>query len=194
MNGEMDLKQRILEAVGKQINLYGVKRFTVEDVAREIGISKKTIYKYFSGKDEMVREFISMSIDDNIKSTNEAIDKEESLFGKINAALLSHHKYEIPLEFLDGVQKYYPEEWKKIEKQREYKIEVVSSLIKEGIEDGKIRKDINPDIIGLILDKMTLAIMDYSFLMKSNLNVNKALKEIEKILLDGIVAHNKDTI
>lgn len=183
------MKERIIESCAKYINLYGVKRFTVDDIAKDLGISKKTIYKFFSSKDELVSKFVSTSLEDNIQHTLEAIDKEKTIVAKLNVALLSHHKYEIPLEILEGIQKYYPKDWEKIEEQRNFKLKLVRDIIKQGIDLGRFRSDINTEVISLILDQSTRAIFDYNFLVDNNLNINKAVKEIEKILLYGILAN-----
>lgn len=182
------MKERILEACGKYINMYGVKRFTVDDIAKDLGISKKTIYKYFDSKDIIVSEFINLSLEDNINKTLYAVNNETTIIGKLNAALLSHHKYELPLDILEGIQKYYPNDWKKIEEQRNFKIKLVRDIISEGIASGQLRDDINIEVLSLILDKSTRAIFDYDFLIDNNLNINKAVTEIEKILIYGILA------
>lgn len=119
------MKERIIESSAKYINLYGVKRFTVDDIAKDLGISKRTIYKYFDSKDELVSEFISTSIKDNINNTLEVVNKEDTIIDKLNAALLSHHKYEMPLDILEGIQKYYPKDWQKIEEQRNFKVKLL---------------------------------------------------------------------
>jgi AcrR family transcriptional regulator len=184
------MKERIIESCAKHVNMYGVKRFIIDDIAKDLGISKKTIYKYFKSKDELVSEFVSTSLEGNIQYTLEAIDKEETIVGKLNVALLSHHKYEIPLEILEGIQKYYPKDWEKIEEQRNFKLKLVRDIIREGIDLGQLRSDINTEVISLILDQSTRAILDYNFLVDNNLNFNKALKEIEKILLYGILKNS----
>lgn len=185
--GSDEMKERIIESVAKFINLYGVKRFTVDDITADLGISKKTIYKYFRSKDELVSEMIRVSIEDNINSTINAVKKEDTIIGKLNAALLSHHKYQIPLEILESIQKFYPKDWEKIEEQRKFKLKLVRDIICEGIEIGKLRKDINIEVLSLILDRSTSAIFEYDFLVENNLNINNAVREIEKILLYGIL-------
>ena len=182
------MKDRIIEACSKYINLYGVKRFTVDDIAKDLGISKRTIYKYFESKNELVSEFISSSLKDNIDNTLDAVNKEDNIIGKLSAALLSHHKYEMPLDILEGIQKYYPKDWEKIEEQRNFKIKLVREIISEGISSGALRSDINIEVISLILDKTTRAIFEYNFLVENNLNINNAVREIKKILLYGILA------
>lgn len=181
------MKERIIESVAKYVNLYGIKRFTVDDIAKDLGISKKTVYKYFKSKDELVSEFIRTSIEGNINSTIDAVELEDTIIGKLNAALLSHHKYQIPLEILDGIQRFYPKDWERIEEQRKLKLRLVRDIICKGIETGKLRKDINIDVLSLILDKSTSAIFEYNFLIDNNLNINSAVREIEKILLYGII-------
>lgn len=181
------MKERIIESVARFVNQYGVKRFTVDDIAKDLGISKKTIYKYYRSKDELISELIRLSIEDNIKSTLYAVEKEDTIIGKLNAALLSHHKYQLPLDILEGIQKFYPKDWESIEEQLKFKLKLVRDIINEGVATGKLRKDINIEVLSLILDKSTSAIFEYNFLLENNLNINNALREIEKILLFGIV-------
>lgn len=180
------MKERILESVSKLVNQYGVKRFTVDDIARDLGISKKTIYKYFKGKDDIISELIRSSLEDNINSTLEAVEKEDTIIGRLNAALLSHHKYPLPLDVLEGIQKYYPSDWERIEEQLRFKLKLVRDIIRQGIDSGRIRKDINIEVLCLMLEKSTSAILEYKFLVDNDLNVNNALREIEKILIYGI--------
>lgn len=183
----MVLRKRIIESAAKYVNLYGIKRFTVDDIVKDLGISKKTLYKHFKSKDELVSELVRTSIEGNINTTVEAVKKEESIIGKLNAALRSHHKYQLPLDILEDIQKFYPEDWERIEEQRRLKLKLVRDIISEGVKAGQLRKDINIEVLSLILDKSTRAIFDYDFLVESNLNINNAVVEIEKILLHGIL-------
>jgi AcrR family transcriptional regulator len=48
------MKERIIETSGRLFMRYGVKSITMDDIAKELGISKKTIYQHFSDKDEIV--------------------------------------------------------------------------------------------------------------------------------------------
>ncbi|WP_372999836.1 TetR/AcrR family transcriptional regulator [Lutispora sp.] len=181
------MKDRIIESASKYINQYGVKRFTVDDIAKDLGISKKTIYKYFDSKNHLVSEFIRTSIEDNNNKTLEAVDKEDTLIGKINAALLSHHKYQMPLDILEDIEKYYPEDWERIQEQLNFKLNLMRDLVSEGIGSGKLKEDINIDVLILIMERSFRAILEYDFLVKSNLNINNAVKEIQKIILFGIL-------
>ena len=50
------MREKILNVVAQLINRYGLKKFTVDEVATTLRISKKTIYQYFSGKDEILND------------------------------------------------------------------------------------------------------------------------------------------
>ena len=52
------LREPIVLATHKCFHLYGFRRTSVDEIASRIGISKKTIYKYFSSKDELIRAVI----------------------------------------------------------------------------------------------------------------------------------------
>ena len=50
----MEIKNKIIAKSDELFRLYGVKSVTMDEIARELGISKKTIYQYFKDKDELV--------------------------------------------------------------------------------------------------------------------------------------------
>lgn len=184
------MKNRILESVKKFIDLYGIKRFTIEDISKDLKISKKTIYKHFESKDQLISEYLRISIEDMEKLTLEAVEKEDTFIKKIHKALYYYHKNEIPIRILEGIQRFYPNEWKYIEKKRKFKIELVQNLIKAGIESGEIRKDIHPEIVSIMLDKVTSSFLDYEFLKENNFSISQATDEFEKILFFGILEQN----
>lgn len=145
-----DSRKEILEGTNQLFLRYGIKSITMDDIARHLAMSKKTIYQYFQDKDELVAAVADMEMNgqsckwDDIKnSSNDVIEcmqrattmmKEE--FGKIN-----------PVLFLD-LKKYYPNAWKRFEKfKTEFVYHSIKGMLEKGIEQGYFRKDINVDIL-----------------------------------------------
>jgi len=125
----------------------------MDDVASELGISKKTLYQFVSNKNELVEKVILSEMErgkichENIKSMN--LNAIEELFevSKLMNELLKNHN---PALFFD-LKKYYPALFKEITTiKREKAYESVLNNLKLGIKEKLYRKEINPDIIAKI--------------------------------------------
>ncbi len=132
---------------------YGIRSVTMDDVARDMGISKKTLYKYFSNKAELVdkgvRLLMSKILESNqclIKSTNNAIDDLVDIMRSIESRVRSTHpaiQYQL--------KKYYPSTHEYMEtKKREMILEMTRANLKKGIAQGLYRNEINVDIIAYL--------------------------------------------
>ena len=58
----MDTKQRIQEKANDLFRRYGIKSITMDEIATQLGVSKKTLYQYFSDKDELVEAIVKNTI------------------------------------------------------------------------------------------------------------------------------------
>lgn len=146
----MAAKLKILKGAEELIFKYGIKNITMDDIARHLSMSKKTIYKYFKEKDEIIHSLMQLSIEEDKCRFKEVYDKslnvvEEAfemmkemreVFSKIN-----------PIVFHE-LHKYYPETWKEFQSFKSGFIQemVERSLIK-GQKDGLIRKDLNTKLL-----------------------------------------------
>ncbi|MCS4477207.1 TetR/AcrR family transcriptional regulator [Clostridium botulinum] len=62
------MKQKILDITSKNIELYGLKKFTMDDISYDLKISKKTIYKYFKSKNDLISQYFNEIIDSDKKA------------------------------------------------------------------------------------------------------------------------------
>lgn len=106
----MTIKSDVLKCSVTNFTKFGSKRFTMDELANELGISKKTIYKYFNSKEDLVVEsviFLIQSFKDDIKtiivSQNEPITSIILIYKKG----FEHLKNFKP-SFIFGLKKYYP--------------------------------------------------------------------------------------
>ncbi len=141
------------EIIEKVLNLYlkyGIKSITMDDAAKELGISKKTLYQYFSDKDDLVQKVIAFHF-----------DRQQSAMAKLNqnyvnaiqelllvSKNLSDFINAINPSFTYDLQKYYPEIWKNIMNERRSHIYLqIRQNLEKGIAEGLYRSDVNVDII-----------------------------------------------
>ena len=141
---------KIIEKVTQLYRQYGIKSVTMDDVARELGISKKTLYEHFEDKEDLVSKVVEYALDERRSSLNEIntmnLNAIEELFHyhKFQTDLLK--QYSPPIEY--DLKKYYPELFKKIlEIKREYMYKIVLNNLKKGKKQGFYRKDLDEEII-----------------------------------------------
>lgn len=140
----------IIEKVGNIYHRYGIKSVTMDDVAHELGISKKTLYQYVDNKTDLVTKVI----EHQIESTNCQMNnlKEKSLNAIEELLEVNNHllrmRAEINLSAEYDLRKYYPDLYEKIKKNQRVKMlqSILDNMIK-GKKEGLYRKDLKEDII-----------------------------------------------
>jgi TetR/AcrR family transcriptional regulator, cholesterol catabolism regulator len=129
---------------------YGIRSVTMDDVARELGISKKTLYLHFRDKDDLVQKVLenNMSVlyKDIDKSQNDSSNAVENLL-QMSRILTQMLKQVNPSVTYD-LQKYYPNIWAKIfTTRRDHIFEQIRGNMIKGIKEGLYRADLDVDII-----------------------------------------------
>lgn len=146
----MSEKVKILARVNRLFMSYGIKSVTMDDVARELGISKKTLYKHFQNKKDLVKQTTLFHFETEKEKMFEIQDDSANAIDEMIklAEHVSRQLSGINPSITYDTQKYYPESWKIF---LDYKINFVFSCIRanlsKGIEQGYYRASMNPDII-----------------------------------------------
>ncbi len=144
-----DFKNMMVK-VRELYNKYGIKSITMDDVAKELGISKKTLYQFVSDKDDLVGKFI----DNEIEIRQEQICKclsgvwnaIEELF-EISIFMTKVMRDQNPATEYD-LKKYYPQHYQKTVKiRRERMYNYILLNLKKGKEEGLYRQDLDENII-----------------------------------------------
>ena len=129
---------------------YGIKNITMDDVARELSISKKTLYQYVNDKDDLVGKFIENEIDlrfeEIYKCFKIGFNAIEELF-EISIFMNRMMKDQNPTTEYD-LRKYYPHHFQKtVKARREGMYEYILLNLKKGKEEGLYRSDMDEEII-----------------------------------------------
>jgi|694.fasta_scaffold136134_3 AcrR family transcriptional regulator len=143
-------KQKILESAGKLILKYGVKSMTMDDIARELGISKKTLYLYVEDKNDLIKQVIEldMKLDHDaicsiVDRKLNAIDENFEIFKSI-----IQNVGDVPPNILYDLKKYHPEAYEMHKNfMWTFSKQCIEDNLKKGILEGYYRQDINSTII-----------------------------------------------
>lgn len=142
--------QEYIKKVCDMFKNYGIKSVTMDDVARELGISKKTLYLHFKDKSELVGIILKREFKEKADEFSEAMENKENAIEE----LFEYYKVQIKIltnqkpNFLYDLKKYYSTHFDEFtKKKKERMMESVMKNLKRGKEEGLFRADINEDIV-----------------------------------------------
>ncbi|WP_272151643.1 TetR/AcrR family transcriptional regulator [Tenacibaculum aiptasiae] len=160
------MRDKILEKAGQMFLNYGFKSVTMDDIAGDLAISKKTLYKYFSNKSDLVDasiEAVQKAIDDTIMLIKEqkynAIE-EEFAVKKVFKEMFKNAK----ISPMFQLKKYYPESYTNlIEREVCMFRDCNSDNLEKGIEQGLYRPEIKKELVTNFYFTLIFGIFDSDY-------------------------------
>lgn len=145
----METKERILETSEELFFRFGIRSVTMDDIAKALGISKKTIYIHFKDKDEIVEGVAEQALQRDKCESEKIHDRAKDPIDEIiqSTQLMRDMVANIHPALLFDLQKYHPKAWKRYTGHKEGFVKIVLRNITEGQQQGLYREDINPDIL-----------------------------------------------
>ncbi len=187
----MEMQERILQKAADLFLLYGIRSITMDEIALQLGISKKTIYQFFADKNELVTAVIIKILEHNRdcchsykKTARNAIDEVflamemvQEMFENMNPSMLF------------DLEKYHPVAH---EKFVNYKNHFLHKTIREnldwGIKEELYRDDFNTTIVTLIrLESIMLPFRQKTFL-RNRFKIAEVQQELIEQFLFGVAS------
>lgn len=182
------MKEKIIEATIRVFNQKGLK-FTMDDIAKELSMSKKTIYTVFEDKESLLFEMVDYCFD-KIKESEDAVLSDETLSTaeKIRKILgvLPESYMDIDFRQLYSLKAKYPKTYRKVEQRLESGWEKTIALISQGMEDGIVRP-VNVQIVKMMLEASIEQFFARDILIRNGLTYQEALDEVVRVIVDGII-------
>lgn len=161
-------RRQILEAAGRLFNRYGFRKTSLDDIARECRISKKTIYQYFDGKDGLVSavlfELVYEKVDSVLWVFGDLIPEElKSLIPKpadkpsiremlkAITGFAQRTRQRVSLQMLTDLRTDYPDLWQGLLAMQEPFVRGVVEMIERGQREGDVHPGIDPIVASEIL-------------------------------------------
>lgn len=146
--------EEMIQRISKIYLTYGIKSVTMDDLARELGLSKKTLYQHFKDKNDVVNKAMTHLMHIQKCSINEALEQEnqnaiDELFGL--SRQIAEHLQSLNPAITYDLQKYYPKIWNGfIDYKKQTIYEYIIRNFEKGIREGLFANDIDYEIIALI--------------------------------------------
>ncbi|WP_165871532.1 TetR/AcrR family transcriptional regulator [Flaviaesturariibacter flavus] len=146
----MEPKQRILQKADELFKRYGIRSVSMDDIAAQVGMSKKTLYQYYVDKEELVNAVFSTMMDENKASCGSCIHHAENA---IHEVFLQFDQVQVMLSemnpsLLYDMEKYHAPTFAKFKAyQNEFLYGIIRSNFERGVAEGLYRDNFDIEII-----------------------------------------------
>lgn len=197
-------KEQILEQGFETITQDGLRFFTVESLAARLGMSKKTIYKFFPSKEILIEKIfdfftgmIKRKLKQIVKSDADPIEKYTKIMNFVMNKISR-----VSMDKVVEVKSRYPIVWKKIETFRQGLTQDFATIFIEAQEKGFARKDIDMNIVATIYMNIVNSTFQPEFFLKNNLAPVDTINLFVNLITEGMFTkkgisamkqHNKGT-
>jgi AcrR family transcriptional regulator len=183
--------QRIVTAARRHFFAHGFRGVTMDDLAEELGMSKKTLYASFPSKLDLLRAVLL----DKFRSVEADLDRVMSPASKdVLAALhqllacMQHHTEEIQPPFVRDIRREAPEIFEVVQSRRRDVIQrYFGKLFEDGRRSGIIRKDVSTRLMIEMFVGVTEAIMNPTKMAELGLTPTTGYISIIKVMLEGLL-------
>lgn len=172
---------------------YGIKSVTMDDLASQLGMSKKTIYKYFEDKNDLINTIILRTLNFEEKMCFKIQNKSENALEaliEISKMVIQRLNNVNPTIFFD-LQKHHNEAWQTLEKHKwNFVLNAVRNNINRGINEKLYRDDLNVEIIARLYISTIDTIMNPEIYDWPNFQFQELFKEVMRFQFHGLINEN----
>lgn len=191
MTIKADLKERIIQTAREMFATYTYSKVSMDEIASKLGMSKKTLYNYFSGKEAILNESILHFYSETKEGLDKIMQREEfplaertkEIFSYVGTKISSINPY-----LIEDLQKNAPAVWNKIQQiKTELVFELFESLMDEGVSKGYIKKDTNPTLAVILYASAIDTIINPGFTRQIPQKMTKALPYTNAAVFEGLI-------
>lgn len=188
METEQAVKQRILSLMRDRMFQAGFSKVTLDELADELGISKKTLYKYFSGKEDLALQAIRFQFAEVGEAFTAIHASHHTFMEKLHAIMMMmrEHVGRISSYALQDMRKHAPQLWEEIEKlRRERILSQLETIIRRAREEGVLRPEVEERMLVKILLASVEAVANPAAQAELRLPMHEILSSMFRILFEG---------
>jgi AcrR family transcriptional regulator len=185
----MSIKERIQQKAGELFRRYGIRSVTMDEIAGQLCISKKTIYQFYSDKEALVQDIFKDITDNNkqkcvyfkdiaenaIHELYLAGDMAQEIFNNMNSSVLF------------DLNRFHPNVFAELEKfKKQFLFNAIKENLARGIKEGLYRKDIDAEIITWLRLEMISGVFHNEEVITGKTKPNRFEDEMKDFFLHGI--------
>ncbi|HBX23375.1 MAG TPA: TetR/AcrR family transcriptional regulator [Desulfotomaculum sp.] len=185
----MNKREQIITALAELSRTRGFYRVTVDELAAHAGVSKRTIYRHFSSKDQIVEALLDRFMNYMAGQLEQIINsgqKPAEVLTGIISFITQHGILLNNMQVLDDLRRYYPELWAKVERFRAEKIQqnFVKLLV---TKNNQGLRETDPRILAAALSASVQAVINPEFILNNEMTFEGAVKQLIGLFMYGVI-------
>jgi AcrR family transcriptional regulator len=182
---------RIIAAARRHFIAYGSSRTTMDDLAGELGMSKKTLYAHFPGKEALISHMMEAKITE-IRNGMRGLVEDESVPVMERAhrmmAFIVRQMSEVSPAFLRDLERHHPALYARMESVRaEILPQVWRKLLTDGAAEGLIRPELDPAFVSELMLTAARGLLHPASLDRLQLPPHEVIDRVLTVLFNGIL-------
>ena len=188
-----DQRQHIIKAAGELFFRLGIRSVSIDDICRELGMSKKTFYVYFDSKDALIDQLLDANLAYIAGKMNDLLQLQD--FRQLVKAFIKRQEAEkndvrrVP-QLVYDLKKYYPRQFadfqtKCFETQKQY----IERYLELGVAQGLVRANLNIELTAVLFVKIhSDAIRDFEIIEAHNHNMHQLAHTAMDVFVRGVLS------
>ncbi len=185
---ENDDEIRIIDAASDRFMDAGFYKVTMDEIASDLRMSKKTVYKFFPSKETLLKAIVHTFMKKMEGEVQGIISSDKPIEEKLTTllAFIGKQVRRFSRPFMSDIQRFAPALWKEVEIfRRERVLSQLQLMFRQAKKDGVFREDLDPDLFFLVLTTTIQGIMNPQVLSQQSFSAEVAFKGIFRILYEG---------
>lgn len=184
------MKERVIDEAEKMFRKHGVRTITMDDIARRLGISKKTIYQHFTDKDDLVYQVAVHNM------TREADDYACIMQTSTNpiqemlkaSEMMKVHLADVNPNLVQDIQKYHPKAWDVVHQfEQQHVVKSIADNIRTGIDQGLYRTNLDPETMARLRLQTVHAAFNDAVFPRTRLSMEAIQQQLMEHFIRGLL-------
>lgn len=187
---EQDIKDKILKGAEELFMRYGIRSISMDDIARHLSVSKKTLYQHFADKDELVMMVSRNHLDRNRVEFESIKASSKNLIEELVrlSACIKVNMETINPSLLFDLQKFHPKAWAEwTEFKNKHLHDSVVRIITQGVADGYVREGLDPEILAVMRIECVQMGFNPEIFSPANFKFQRVQEQLFEHFVHGIV-------
>jgi TetR/AcrR family transcriptional repressor of the ameABC operon len=183
-------RKRIIAHADRVFRERGFRKVTIEELCADLGMSKRTFYRHFPDRDELVVAVIVEGIEQHVP----AIIENLTSTGPVDRILRKHFDLlihnvlsNVSTQLMVDIQVLMPELWDRIEQFRSGAVGIITELLRRGQQEGSIRPEVDPTVAGKLIQVILTHVAHPRFMAEQGLSFDQFITTFKGLLLHGVL-------
>ena len=189
----MGIKERVIKACQELILEYGYRGFSMDQLASQAGVSKRTLYRYFASRDAVIEATLDSFMQSMAEFADGLLNTEKDPVALIKAmftAVTTQGQFVLNPRSMDDLRRFYPHLWTIIDDFRQERLRMIFALFSSrGYIKGQ--EQVNPTIALQVLSSSIQNVLNPDFLLNNGLSFQEACLDLSRLLLYGFLGSSE---